>query len=364
MPLIYVRLLMIMYRKQSANVKWNNKLSNEFSLSNGVKQGAVLSAILFCLYVDDLYKQLMKRRSGCWINEEYYGIIGYSDDMLLVAPSIDALQEMVSTCEEYAKEHNLQFSTDANPSKSKTKCMAFTKRKECELRNILLCSNPLPWVKRIKHLGSVVTNDLQIMADDTTQKRAEYINKNNELFQEFHYTHPASMVKINNYFNTSFYGSVLWDLFGTESLRLEKTWNISMRKMQHLPRKTHRYVLEPISMTKHIIFSLYSRFIKFVDGISCCQKSAMRNLLTTIKHDCRSRTGSNLRKIMLLTNTNHIDEINSLDIKSLVYFEIPRGDEWRLNMIKELSDYKSGLLKVPGLSYTELDDMMNHVCST
>ena len=67
---------------------------------------------------------------------------------------------------------------------------------------------------------------------------------------------------------------------------------------------------------------------------------------------------------MLLTNTNHIDEINSLDIKSLVYFEIPRGDEWRLNMIKELSDYKSGLLKVPGLSYTELDDMMNHVCST
>ena len=34
-------------------------------------------------------------------------------------------QDMLVTCEEYAKEHNLKFSTDpVNPRKSKTKCLA------------------------------------------------------------------------------------------------------------------------------------------------------------------------------------------------------------------------------------------------
>ena len=49
MPPVYVRLLLVMYEKQKANVRWNNVLSETFSANNGVKQGAVLSPILFCV---------------------------------------------------------------------------------------------------------------------------------------------------------------------------------------------------------------------------------------------------------------------------------------------------------------------------
>jgi hypothetical protein len=45
----------------------------------------------------------------------------------LLAPSRDALQEMLKTCETYAEEHNLKFSTDPDPNKCKTKCIAFLK---------------------------------------------------------------------------------------------------------------------------------------------------------------------------------------------------------------------------------------------
>ena len=62
LPVIYIRLLLIMYKKQVANVRWNSSLSQSFPLSNGVKQGAVLSAILFCVYVNDLYKLLRKNK--------------------------------------------------------------------------------------------------------------------------------------------------------------------------------------------------------------------------------------------------------------------------------------------------------------
>ena len=53
-PLI-LRLLFNMYRKQRIQVLWGDSLSDMFSMSNGVKQGAVLSPVLFTAYFDKLF---------------------------------------------------------------------------------------------------------------------------------------------------------------------------------------------------------------------------------------------------------------------------------------------------------------------
>ena len=45
------------------------------------------------------------------------GILGYADDILLLAPSEEILQEMLNTCNDYAVSYNLNFSTDPNPRK-------------------------------------------------------------------------------------------------------------------------------------------------------------------------------------------------------------------------------------------------------
>ena len=50
-PLL-LRLLLFMYTRQSLRVKWRNTVSSEFTVSNGVKQGGVLSPILFATYSD------------------------------------------------------------------------------------------------------------------------------------------------------------------------------------------------------------------------------------------------------------------------------------------------------------------------
>ena len=47
-PLIFIRLFIFIYSFQCANVRWNSNLSDIFSLCNGVRQGAVLSGILYC----------------------------------------------------------------------------------------------------------------------------------------------------------------------------------------------------------------------------------------------------------------------------------------------------------------------------
>ena len=49
-PLI-LRLLFNMYRKQRILVRWGDSLSDMFSMSNGVKQGAVLSPVFFTAWL-------------------------------------------------------------------------------------------------------------------------------------------------------------------------------------------------------------------------------------------------------------------------------------------------------------------------
>ena len=269
-PPIYLRLLLVMYMSQTAKVRWNGSLSEAFSIMNGVKQGAVLSAILFCIYIDDLIKELRRNRDGCWMKNVFVGITVYADDIVLLSPFIDGLQNMINTCSRYAKIHNLTFSTHENPTKSKTTCVAFLPKKR-NLKSLNLNGKPLPWVESVKHLCTTITSTNTggcSLDQDLIEKRARYIAKNKELRQAFHYAHPKTKVWINNVYNTSFYGAPLWDKSSRNFERLEKTWNVSIRMMLSLPRNTHRYFLEPLSETHHIVKSICNRFLKFVSNIA------------------------------------------------------------------------------------------------
>ena len=44
-----------MYTNQSCYVKWGNEHSDSFNVSNGVKQGGVISPLLFSCYIDNFF---------------------------------------------------------------------------------------------------------------------------------------------------------------------------------------------------------------------------------------------------------------------------------------------------------------------
>ena len=262
-PSVFLRLLMFIYIKQYANVKWNNSYSNLFSLSNGVRQGGVISALLYCFYCNNLFEILRKSGYGCWVNGIFHGIFGYSDDNLLLAPSVFALQEMLKICERFAAEHNLTFSTDIDPVKCKTKCTAFVK-KPTALGNVMLCGNMLPWVDQLKHLGNTITNkEPSYTEQDILTKRAQFISKSLELNQEFSFASSRTKFKINNIYNSHFYGSPLWDISSKSAKQLESTYNQGIKVMFNLPVSTHRMLMEPLSGAMHVRRTLMSKFFRF-----------------------------------------------------------------------------------------------------
>ena len=109
-----VLLLVHMYTNQKLNVRWNSCNSGAFSCRNGVKQGGVLSPLLFCVYVDELLCRLQVLGVGCRIGRLFAGAFGYADDLTLLAPSIPAAKTLLKACEQFATDYFVSF----NASKS------------------------------------------------------------------------------------------------------------------------------------------------------------------------------------------------------------------------------------------------------
>ena len=87
----------------------------------------------------------------------------------------------------------------------------------------------------------------------------------------------------------------------------------------------------------------------------------MRNMLKIVKQDCRTKTGRNLRKLMLVLEKRNVDEISKVDLKNQIYDSIPPGHEWKICIAKELPQIKNNELETDYLNSAELDEILHHI---
>ena len=120
---IYLRQLMKIYEEQQMRIRWNNSVSDYFTISNGVKQGGVLSHVLLSLYLDQLIVQLRHLGMCCYMNGLFTGLFIYADDITILAPSRASMVLMLEKCESFALTHDILFNA------SKTKYMIFKRCK-------------------------------------------------------------------------------------------------------------------------------------------------------------------------------------------------------------------------------------------
>ena len=97
------------YTSNFVRVSWCGIVSDYFVAINGVKQGSVLSPVLFCLYIDGLLVALSKSRIGCFIGSNFVGALAYADDIVLLAPSASVLRNMLAICDNYARDYHIEF---------------------------------------------------------------------------------------------------------------------------------------------------------------------------------------------------------------------------------------------------------------
>ena len=129
-------------------VRWGNALSNFIALECGVRQGGVLSPYLFAIFIDDIINKIEQSSLGCKFKYKNVSIFIYADDIILLAPSVESLQNMLQICEKELAWLDMSL----NPKKSL--CMRFGPRFNVNCSNICTINGEyLSWTNSCRYLG-------------------------------------------------------------------------------------------------------------------------------------------------------------------------------------------------------------------
>ena len=356
---------------QSCYIRWNSVESESFSVRNGVRQGAILSPSLFCVYLDNLLSHLREAGIGCHIGGEFLGAYGYADDVTLLSPTRQGLQSMLKICEEFSQGHSMLFSTDPVPSKSKTKCMLFSRHKSADqVLNLQLNGDNLPWVSTAKHLGNHLSSKLNLSPlspetkTDLLCKRAILYDKVHQVQQQFGYCDPKLVLKLLSIYSTALYGSPLWQLNSEEHSKLNRSWNTAIKIIWDLPHSTHTRFLESLCPVPHLESVLHGRSIGFIQNLSRSSKQLIKLLFHSCSHDMSTVTGQNLKFLLHKYSQQNMTALFSeKDVIKISRVNILQENElWKVNLMEDFSLVKKNLLELP-FEIENLDEILDDICT-
>ena len=118
-----------------------------------------------------------------------------------------------------------------------------------------------------------------------------------------------------------------------------------------------------LSESVHIKKTFIKQFLTFVDRIKSSKKIALKKVFNTVKYDCQSVTGSNLRNIMLLVDKSSIGDLCVEDSSNISYHPIAQEDLWRVDLINQTVDALWGVNTVEGFTRDELSHILGYACA-
>ena len=284
----YCRLLLDMYSSQQLRVRWANTESDYFLAQNGVKQGGVISPVLFCIYMDGLLNRLLKCGSGCHMGGTFTGAFGYADDLTLLSPSVSGLKNMINICESYANEYDILF----NGKKSQLLIFKCTQTAPLD-PGLHVCGSRVPRVNKTIHLGHMITDE--IYKFDSSKYVGDFNKQCNMFFSDFGLANSFTRNTLFQNYCTSFYGVQIHPLFDSSIKDISVAWRKAVRKCWRLPYQTHCNVLPHIAGVMDPEMVIAKRAIKFLLNALESKNQTVHTVMKLAMEGMHSILGSNIR---------------------------------------------------------------------
>ena len=272
LPLPVVRFLSSWYRDQQMCVRWGRSLSRSFCVSNGVRQGSVLSPVLFSVYLDSLLDRLADSSVGCYWGHQFAGALCYADDLVLLAPTASALRQMLSICDSYATSHGLVFNA------KKTQLICFHSRQtECPLAVIRFNGIVLQYQDQVSHLGHILTHNLDDKPD-ILRAIKDLHRKANCVLYKFGAVDPFVKSYLLKSYCLSLYGCPLWSLSSPSIKLIEIALNKLLRRVWNLPHHSHSGIVHCTAKISHVSNIICDRFCALFSRSLSSQSDFVRSI--------------------------------------------------------------------------------------
>ncbi len=352
MPFIVVRSLIDLYERQMVRTKWSDCYSDSFSVQNGIRQGGIVSPILYTVYADELIKRLQEDGIRCYVGHEFTGSPTYADDMMLLCPSVRGLQRMTDTCAAYGVEYDVLY------NEIKSQCICFTRSGKIVQFYIILNGTTLKCVDSVKHIGIVMTHNCKD-DKDIHAKRGKFIGEANFVISKYGVLTSEVQCKLFQTYCSNIYGSDTWLLSNKHIEGISTAWNIGIRKIWKLPYCAHRRLLPGLANMKQICEQMYRKFMKLYYSMSKSNNPIVNLVAKWTNVNARSITSRNIAFIARKWTTDY----NTLVKMPLLKFakDNNEDDQRTVHFIKEIKSVIDNFNSVPGFNHEELKEIYDDI---
>jgi Reverse transcriptase (RNA-dependent DNA polymerase) len=152
-----LRAIKSIYKSNTNYVIHRNRRSEGFATHEGLRQGGVLSPLLFNVFIDEILtacKPYLHKLHIGYKNLEPIGITQclFADDLVITASTEQDLQNNINTWNQMLQKHGMKINIQ------KTKVM-MTSQEESETMNIIINNERIEQVDQFKYLGVVLERD-------------------------------------------------------------------------------------------------------------------------------------------------------------------------------------------------------------
>jgi len=260
------RMLAELYTKQEVLVRVNGELTEPGKIGRGVRQGCLVSPLLFSIYAETMMAECLEGMDGgVRVGGDMVQDVRFADDQAMVDNTEEGLQCTMNSLQQTAARYGMKVNV------KKTKVMKIS-RKGGGTVNVSVEGTRLEQVEKYRYLGSWITDDGRcdkeikariVMAKEAFSRRKELMTRS--LSRKIKKRIIKSLV-----WTIVLYGAETWTMRKEDVKRLEAFEMWVWRRMEKIPwtdKITNKEVLERIGEERHLVSTVVMRKKKWIGHV-------------------------------------------------------------------------------------------------